>query len=146
MAGMPTRGRIAPGMSTDTVFFWEGAKQRQLLIQRCRGCGKLRHPPAPACPSCHSLDWDTVQSSGRGALYSYTVAYHPAPPGFTGPAVAVIVELEEGIRLVSNLVDADPDTLMIGEPLEVFFVDQEEGWTAPHFRRAAPPTGDPAEP
>jgi uncharacterized protein len=122
-------------MSADTEFFWTGARERRLLIQRCAECKQLRHPPAPACPACHCLEWDTVESSGRGRLYSYTVAYHPAPPGFTEPAVVVIVELDEGVRLVSNLADADPATVTIGEPLEVFFVDQEEGWTAPQFRR-----------
>lgn len=136
---LPTKGRIRPAMSTDTVFFWEGAKRHKLLIQRCTSCGNLRHPPAPACPSCHSLDWDTIEASGRGRLHSYVVHHHPPMPGFDGPAVVVLVDLEEGTRLVSNIADVQPDQLCIGEPLEVFFLDQEEGWTVPQFRRPISP-------
>jgi uncharacterized OB-fold protein len=124
-------------MSPDTEFFWEGARQGKLLAQRCSACQELRHPPGPACPYCHSLDYEITELSGRGVLYSYMVQHHPLAPGFTGPAIVVVVELDEGIRLISNLVDVDPEDVKIGEPLEVLFVDQEEGWTAPQFRRPA---------
>lgn len=135
MPTSPTRGRSFPATSPDTEFFWEGAREGKLLAQRCSGCRALRHPPGPACPVCHSLDYDIVELSGRGVLYSYVVQHHPAAPGFDGPALVAAVELEEGVRLVSNLVGVDPDDVKIGESLEVIFVDQEEGWTAPQFRR-----------
>jgi uncharacterized OB-fold protein len=130
-----TSGRLRPAMNEDTQFFWDAAANGQLAIQRCTPCGELRHPPGPACPACHSLLWEPVQVSGRGTLYSYTVVHHPPAPGFDDPAIAVVVELEEGVRLISNLTDVDPATLQIGELLEVWFVPQEEGWTAPQFRR-----------
>jgi uncharacterized OB-fold protein len=133
----PTRGRSFPATSPDTEFFWEGARQGKLLAQQCLSCRELRHPPGPACPFCHSLDYDIAELSGRGVLYSYAVQRHPPAPGFDGPALVVVVELEEGVRLVSNLVGVDPDDVKIGEPLEVFFVNQEEGWTAPQFRRSS---------
>jgi len=132
---LPTSGRIGPAVTKDTEFFWEGAKDHRLLIQRCTSCEELRHPPGPACPYCHSFDWEPTEVSGRGELYSYTIAHHPKPPGFDEPAVAVVVQLEEGVRLVSNLEDACAATLQIGEPLEVFFLDQDEGWSVPQFRR-----------
>lgn len=137
MSANATSGRLQPGMNEDTSFFWEAAAEGRLVIQRCSGCGQLRHPPGPACPSCHSLEWEGVQVSGRGTLYSYTVVHHPPAPGFDGPAIAAVIELEEGVRLISNITDADPDTLRIGEPLEVWFLPQAEGWTAPQFRRPA---------
>ena len=122
-------------MDRDNAFFWEGAKDHRLLAQRCTSCGRLRHPPGPACPFCHSLDWEAAELSGLGELYSYTIVHHPKPPGFDEPAVAVIVELTEGLRMASNLEDADAAPLRIGEPLEVFFLDQDEDWTVPQFRR-----------
>lgn len=131
----PSSGRLAPAMNTDTQFFWDAAAAGRLVVQRCSACGLLRHPPGPACPFCHSLDWDVSEVSGRGTLYSYTVVHHPPAPGFDGPAIAVVVELDEGVRLISNVTGADPATLVIGEPLEVYFVPQEEGWAAPQFRR-----------
>ncbi|MEE2059138.1 Zn-ribbon domain-containing OB-fold protein [Rhodococcus artemisiae] len=121
-------------MSQDTQFFWDGAREHRLLIQRCTGCGVLRHPPGPLCPSCHGFDWETVRASGRGTVTSFVVQHHPPAPGFEGPAPIVLVELEEGVRLVSNFDGAITD-LGIGALVEVFFLDQEEGWTLPQFRR-----------
>jgi uncharacterized protein len=125
-------------MNKDTEFFWAGVRERRLLIQQCSACRRLRHPPGPACAHCHSLDWGVAEASGRGELYSYTVLHHPKAPGFDDPAVAIVVQLDEGVRLVSNLADAEPGALLIGEPLEVFFLDQDEGWTVPQFRRHQP--------
>jgi uncharacterized OB-fold protein len=138
VTSLPTSGRIGPAANSDTQFFWDGTRAGRLLIQRCSDCQALRHPPGPACPHCHSLQWDTVEASGRGTLYSWTALHRPPALGFVdGPAVAVVVELAEGVRLISNIADAEIDTLRIGEPLEVFFLEQDEGWTAPQFRRPA---------
>ncbi|MCU1480910.1 MAG: DNA-binding protein [Subtercola sp.] len=131
---LPRRGRSFPAMNQDTAFFWEGTKAHQLLIQRCTSCGRLRHPPGPACPHCHSFEWNTVVSAGTGTLYSFVVQRHPTAPAFDGPAVIVLVELDEGVRVISN-VAIDPDTLVIGERLEVGFVDQDEGFTVTEFHR-----------
>ena len=137
VAEVPVAGRLRPAMNQDTQFFWDAAAAGRLEIQRCADCSRLRHPPGPSCRYCHSLRWDSVQVSGRGTLYSYTVIRHPPAPGFDGPAIVVSVDLDEGVRLVSNIGGIDPDTLRIGEPLEVYFVAQDEGWTAPQFRRPA---------
>jgi uncharacterized OB-fold protein len=131
----PTSGRTQPASSPDTQFFWDAAAKEELRVQRCRGCGRLRHPPGPACPHCQSPDWEASLMSGRGTLYSYIVLHHPLPAGFNRPAIVVVVELEEGVRIVSNIAGATAESLRIGEPLEVFFLRQEEGWTAPQFRR-----------
>jgi hypothetical protein len=132
---LPTAGRTRPAVSDDTEFFWAGAAKGELLCQRCSSCGRLRHPPGPACPACGSLDWSAVPLAGRGRIFSYVVQHHPLPPGFTGPVAIVLVELAEGVRMVGNLDAAgDPE---IGAEVEVFFLPQDEGWTVPQFRLAA---------
>jgi uncharacterized OB-fold protein len=133
--GASSRGRLAPLITRDTEFFWEGARRRQLLVQRCARCGATRHPPGPACPHCHSLDWEPWEEPQRGRLYSFTVQYHPLPAGFDRPCIVGLIEFDDGIRLVSNVIEVDPDELVIGEVLEVCFIAQDEGWTAPQFRR-----------
>ena len=112
--------RPRPAMNEDTDFFWEGAKRGELLIQRCASCSTLRHPPRPACGSCGSLEWDTLRASGRGTVHSYVVHHYPPVPGFEPPYVVVLVELEEGTRLISNLVEVGPtEVAMVRSPLGV---------------------------
>lgn len=113
--------RIAPTISADTQFFWNGLKENKLLIQRCSGCGQLRHPPRPMCPHCRSLEWDTVESSGRGTVYSYVMPHQPRFPFFDYPYVVALVDLEEGIRLLSNLTDIDPADVSTGMPVEIYY-------------------------
>jgi uncharacterized OB-fold protein len=133
ITGLPTSGRLRPATSADTQFFWDGAREHRLLIQRCGACGTLRHPPGPACPSCRSLEWDTVEASGLGTLHSYIVHHHPPIPGFDKPVLVGLADLDEGTRLVANI-DAELDDIRIGQRLSVFFLDQSEGWSVPQFR------------
>jgi uncharacterized protein len=137
----PTRGRLRPGQSADTEFFWSGCDEHRLLIQRCAGCGVLRHPPGPACPACHSLESEPVESAGHGTLYSFAVHHYPPVQGFDGPAVIGLVELDEGVRMVSNIVGSDPASLHIGDRVAVFFLDQAEGWSLPQFTVTGPAGG-----
>ena len=125
--------RLAPSMTADTQFFWDGAKDGRLLIQRCLQCTALRHPPRPMCPQCHSLEWDTIESSGRGTVYSYVMPQHPPLPFFEDRYIVVLVELEEGVRLVSNLVDIDADDASIGMPVRVRFDAFDDGVVLPVF-------------
>ena len=81
----PAPRRPPPGISDDTRFFWDGVRAGKLLIQRCKSCGSLRHPPGPVCPSCHSFEWDTLQASGRGTVYSFVVMHYPEVPPFDHP-------------------------------------------------------------
>src|SRR5204863_4672796 len=89
-------------VAADARFFWEGAADDRLLIQRCAQCGVLRHPPAPMCGRCGSLEWGTVEASGRGRVYTWITWRDPNRPD-EPPRVVILVELEEGVRLVSNL-------------------------------------------
>jgi uncharacterized OB-fold protein len=108
-------------MTADTQFFWDGCKDGRLLIQRCDGCGTLRHPPRPMCPQCHSLEWTAIEASGRGTVYSFVMPRHPAMPFLDDDYIVALIELEEGTRVVSNLVDVTPDAARIGMPVQVRF-------------------------
>jgi len=130
----PARRRPRPARTRDNDFFWEGIASGELRIQRCADCGALRHPPGPMCPHCQSLDWDTVVSRGRGRVYSYVVAHHPPVPPFPYPNPIVLVELDEGIRLVSNVVGIDPADVVIGLPVQVEFTRVDEELVLPLFR------------
>ena len=126
--------RPRPPTTLDTQWWFDGCKDGKLLIQRCTACGVLRHPPGPACAECHSFEWDTVEASGKGTVYSFVVAHHPQAPSFDYPLAVVLVELEEGTRLVSNLVDVDPDDIVIGMPVVAELVAFDNELTIPQFR------------
>ena len=130
--GAPLRPR--PSLTQDNAFFFEGASRGELLIQRCTNCGVLRHPPRPACASCGSFEWDTVTSSGRGTVYSYVVVHHPQIPGFDYPLPIAVVELEEGTRLVGDVIGVDPADVRIGMPVVVEMVAVDDELTIPMFR------------
>lgn len=135
-AAAPAR-RPRPQANQDTAFFWEGARRGRLLVQGCASCGRLRHPPRPMCPSCRSLEWEAVPASGRGEVYSFVVHHHPPVPGFETPYVVALVQLEEGVRLVSNLVEVRPGDVRVGMPVEATFVAVDEELTLPMFRPRA---------
>lgn len=116
----------------DDEFFWEGARQGRLLLRACAGCGRIAHPPVPMCPRCHSLHWTQRQASGRGRLYSWILSRHPSQPD-AHPRIVALVELEEGVRLVSNIREAGLEELSEGAPVAVFF-DEVNGHVLPQFR------------
>jgi uncharacterized OB-fold protein len=134
--GQPLTGarRLRPPVTRDNAFFWEGLARQELRIQRCTGCGRLRHPPGPMCPACQSLDWEAVAASGAATLYSFVVAHHPPLPPFEYPHAVILVELAEGVRLVSEVVGAEPGALRIGMPMRVEFAEVEEGFWLHRFR------------
>ena len=125
-----------PGITHDNRFFWEGLAEHELRIQRCARCHRLQHPPAPMCPGCHCFEMDAITSAGRGVIHSFVVAHHPPIPPFEYPNVIVLVELDEGTRLVSRLVGVAPDDVRIGMPVVVDF-ETVDGDLALHVFRAA---------
>ena len=125
-------GRPRPSLNQDVAFFWEGIAQGKLLVQRCDGCQTLRHPPGPGCSTCSSREWTAEEMTGRGEIYSYVRHYHPPIPPFEAGHTVILVELDEGVRIISELVDAGPD-IQIGQRVEVQFDAVEEALTLPRF-------------
>ena len=114
--------RPAPVATPETAHYWEGTARGELLLQRCVACATPYFPPQPFCPACSSDDVEVVRAAGSGTLHSYVIT-HLAAPGFEAPYVLAVVELDEGPRLLTNLVDVepDPDALVLDTPVEVVF-------------------------
>ncbi len=127
-----------PEPTVDSQPFWDGLKERRILLQRCADCGELRHYPSPMCSSCHSMEVDWVEASGRGTVYSWTVTHHPFQIGFRGetPYILATVDLEEGVRMISQVLDAKPEDMKLGLPVETVFAPADEGFVLPFFRMA----------
>ncbi len=135
---MTEASRIKPPLGPDNGWWWEMAAQGKLGIQRCAGCQALRHPPRPMCGDCHSTAWDTVEAAGRGTVCSYTVLTHPQFPGFDYPLVIILVDLEEGTRLTSQLVQCEPQDVEFGMAVEMIIQEDPDGFKLPVFK----PAGD----
>ena len=129
--------RPRPSINRDNQFWFDGAAEGKLLIQRCSACGMLRHPPGPICSACHSFEWDSVEASGRGVIYSYVINHHPQLPAFDYPLPVALIELEEGTRLMSNLVGFDLDAIDVGQAVEVEFVEHDDELILPAFHPAS---------
>jgi uncharacterized OB-fold protein len=128
----PNRPR--PAVNLDNAFFFEGAKDEKLLIQTCSSCGALRHPPGPMCPQCQSLEWEAIEASGQGTVYSFVTNHYPQVPAFDYPLNVALIELEEGVRLISNVVGIDADAVEIGMPVAVVFTAFDDELTLPQFQ------------
>lgn len=128
--------RLAPVVTLDAKFFWDHANKGELVCQRCGDCHTYRYPPRPMCPECHSLATEIVELSGRGTVYSWIRPQHPPPVGFSEPPTAAIIELEEGFRMVSNVVDIAFEDITAGMPVEVLFVPTMKNKQVPVFRPA----------
>ena len=117
--------------------FYGWCKQEELRFQRCQDCGAWRHVPREICASCASWSWEWARSTGRGTVFTWTVVNRAMHPAFANdtPFAAVVIELEEGVRLLSEVVDCPPDALEIGMPVEVVFEAQTDEVTLPKFRR-----------
>jgi uncharacterized OB-fold protein/acyl dehydratase len=139
--GVPPPGIIRPVVSPDTAFFWAGTAAGELRIQRCEGCGALRHPPGPRCPSCGTMAAAPpgyVVAAGTGEIYSYVVHHHPPVPGRKLPIVIALVRLPEGVRMVGELLGADPDEVRVGLPVRAEFVRIDDELTRPAWRAVSP--------
>ena len=137
-SGTPAKPRrLRAPMGYDNAWWWDAVQDEKLLIQKCGSCGVIRHPPRPMCGECQSLEWDSIESSGKGTIYSYTVIHHPKIPGYDYPSICALIELEEGTRIVSNIVDCDPKNVKIGMAVEMNIENVDEELKLPLFRPAA---------
>jgi uncharacterized OB-fold protein len=125
-------GVTVPRHTSDEDLFWRGVAEGRLLITRCAGCSTLQHPPSPMCPVCGSVRWTAEEMSGRGKVHSWIVSRHPTESD-DHPRIVALVELDEGVRLVSNLKDVDPDQVTNDMEVEVLFTEVD-GFEVHQFR------------
>lgn len=124
-----------PTIQPDNKPFWEGIERQELIFQKCGDCGALRHPPQPVCSKCRSLNVAWEPSSGKGKIHSM-VTYHESPhPGLKAPYSVVLIEMEDGVNMVSNMVDIQPKDIKIGMQVEVVFDNITDDLSLPKFRK-----------
>jgi uncharacterized OB-fold protein len=129
--------RPLPEPDDDLVAaFWDHCRERRLSFQRCAACGRWRHLPRHRCAACGSSQWTWEESSGCGRIFSWTVTHQPLVRGFPEavPYAVVVVELEEGVRMVAGLRELAPAALELDLPVEVVFETAGEGAELPFFR------------
>jgi uncharacterized OB-fold protein len=132
----PQKGTLPlPVPDEDTQPFWDYCREGELRAQRCTACGRLRYPPRPTCPQCGSTELEWQRLSGRGKVYTYAISHQAVHPALNGrvPFTTLIVELDEGLRMTSNLVEDSPP-VEIGTPVEVVFERVTDEITLPRFK------------
>ncbi|HYR97172.1 MAG TPA: Zn-ribbon domain-containing OB-fold protein [Candidatus Binatus sp.] len=136
---MSTYTKPLPQMTPEMRPFWEAARRHELVVQRCRGCGTPRFPARDICSRCLSREAEWAPVSGRGTVFSYTVMHQIYHPAFAAevPYAVIVVELEEGARLLSNLVGCPVGDIAPGMPVEAVFEDVTPEVTLPKFRPRA---------
>lgn len=129
--------RIIPQPTPETQHYWDGAKRGELLLQTCKSCNHTYFPPRPFCPECGSRDVEVIKASGKGRLYSYIIN-HMKAPGYEPPFAVAVVELEEGPRIMTNILECEqtPEALQLDMPLEVTFEKLSDEISLPQFKPA----------
>jgi uncharacterized OB-fold protein len=123
---------------SDSLPYWEGLTKGELRIQRCSSCSKAVFYPRAICPHCFADQLTWIVASGKGTIYSYTVVHQAFGPfAADTPFVVAIVELEEGVRMMTRIIDATHEQIVVGTPVKVTFESVGEDLTLPYFR----PTG-----
>ena len=134
-ASAPMRAlRPRPSLTHDHLFWFDGLKQGKLLIQKCSDCGTLRHPPGPMCRTCRSLRWETIEATGRGTIHSFVVVHYPQIPSIEYPNCVLLIDLEEGVRVVANSVDTPPADVEIGARVELLVQECDDDLALPFFK------------
>lgn len=131
-------GRYLPVIYPEEIPYWEAAKRRELRLQRCNACEKAWYPIGPACPYCFSMNFEWARMSGRGTLHNFVIYHKAWTPWFEKrvPYAVVQVQLEEGPRLTSNLLDCPIDAIRIGMPVDVAYEDITDEITLVQFKPA----------
>jgi uncharacterized OB-fold protein len=130
--------RILPEPTPETRHFWEGCKAGELRLQRCRACAQTYFPPRPFCPACASREVEVFAASGKATLYSYVINHRPRPDMGKEPHSIAVVELDEGPRLMTNVINCPqtPEALRLDMPLQVVFEAVSEEISLPLFEPA----------
>jgi uncharacterized OB-fold protein len=127
---------VVPAANADTKPFWDGCLRGELLLQRCSACKAFRHPPSPVCPACLSDKHEWVPASGRGKLYTYSVIRETRAKGWDTlvPYVLAVVTLDEGPRMLTNLINIAPEAVKMEMPVEVTFAELDGTTKLPLFQ------------
>jgi uncharacterized OB-fold protein len=137
----PEPKRFVPTPTPETKMFWQGTKVGELRLQRCDACTHVYFPPRPFCPKCAARTVSWFKASGHGSLYSYVIHHRPAP-GFTAPYSIAVVTLDEGPRMMTNIIGCPqaPEALQLDMRVEVVFTQLSDEIFLPQFRpvEAAP--------
>src|SRR5471030_2122519 len=135
ISDMADATRARPKPTPETQHFWDGTQSGELRLQRCDACANVYFPPRPFCPSCASRKVSIFKASGKAKLYSYVIHHRPVP-GFTPPYAIAVVELDEGPRMMTNIVECPqtPEALVLDMALEVAFEKIDDEITLPLFR------------
>lgn len=126
-----------PVPDPDSAPFWEGCRVHKLLLQQCSACGSYRFPANQVCPHCSSREAAWVQSSGRGSVFSWVVVRHPVPAEVYGedvPYTVALIDLDEGVRMASNIIGCEPDDIRAGMQVSVQFDDVSPEISLPKFK------------
>jgi hypothetical protein len=131
---MVASGRYLPSPTPETANFWAGTASEKLILQRCQRCDQVNFPPRPFCAACNSRDVKEFEACGRGKLHSYTISYRAAP-GFEAPYAIAVVELHEGPKMMTNIVNCPqtPVALVLDMPLRVTFRRMSDTISLPLF-------------
>ena len=129
-----TPTRITSPRGHDNGWWWKACDEGKILIQRCKSCQTLRHPPRPMCGECQSIEWDSIESTLDGEIYSFTTLHYPKIPGYQYPNVVGVIALAEGTRLIANIVDIDFEDVKIGMKVKGAVEQVDEKTMLPVFR------------
>ena len=126
-----------PQPSIETEPFWAGVQERKLLMPRCDACGTIAFPPTVACGACAKQAFTWTPMSGNGSVYSFVVYHRIYHPAFTDkvPYVVAVVDLDEGPRIISNVVDVPLDEVTCDMPVRVVYDEVRDGFLIPKFTR-----------
>jgi len=129
-----------PVITSETAQYWDSAQKHDLHIQKCCNCNRFYFYPRDNCPFCFSNKVEWTRVTGKGKIYSFTVSYRYTSEGFRNeiPYNIAIVELEEGIRMMTNIVGCENDDLRIGMPVEIIYEDITDTVTLPKFKPTIP--------
>ena len=128
---------IHPYVDETNRGYWESLKKHVISVQKCKNCGQRLHPPRPMCPQCLSADMGWTPAASKGVIHTWVTFTSPrsAYPGIKCPYAVAVVELDDGIRIVANIVEMDPNDIYMGMPVEAVFMDIDDELTLVHFRK-----------
>ena len=133
---MAEEAKLIPNVTRELKPFFDAARNHQLAVQKCEACGALRFPAAPLCLACDSDKASWVTVSGRGQVFSFTVMHRPYHPAIKVPYTLAVIELNEGVKITSNVIGIEPSKVKCGMPVEAVFEKLNDEVTLPKFRPA----------